>query len=546
MSKIIRNVKKKMSRMERGQVLVVVAVAAIGIIAIIGLVMDVGLMFIGNARLRRAVDSAAIAAALQYRQGFDTPSLTNAADEFLNLNGFGFTNGQATVDDCATQPHDTTLCTTPPRKLVRVHATADVQLAFLPVIGIDHVSISATATSETASVDVVLVIDRSESMTYGDPSVGTHPVGDPMRDPYYCNRAVDNGLPHTDSNGHVHTSACQPFFTVVKSAINFTDILFFPYDQMAIVTFDKEAGVLNGEGKWVPNLEFNQDCPHGTENCTTNDAVIPALSNLTVYEGADSYSTPSKSPTEDYRCYGVTSNCTTVEQGNDICTAQPIYGTGTNYQGLIGRAEDPCDQPNGWQFDPTHYTTTNIGAGLEMAANELASDPRQDVLWVVILLTDGVPNAGHDDASTVFYCPTSTWTNRPPCNNKNAAGDWTTATRPLSTSPNYDALAYAFNEADYVGLPFNPATGGGGQDALIYTIGLGSELTNYQLSNFTYSGFNWSPPVTVYPPSAGLGTIFLNYAAAVGRGQYYPAPTSTQLDIIFRQIGSNIAVRLEK
>ena len=54
MSKIIRNTKKRFSRMERGQVLVIVAVAAIGIIAIIGLVMDVGLMFIGNARLRRA------------------------------------------------------------------------------------------------------------------------------------------------------------------------------------------------------------------------------------------------------------------------------------------------------------------------------------------------------------------------------------------------------------------------------------------------------------------------------------------------------------
>lgn len=42
--------------MERGQVLVLVAGAAIGIIAIIGLSIDVGLMFIGNARLRRAVD----------------------------------------------------------------------------------------------------------------------------------------------------------------------------------------------------------------------------------------------------------------------------------------------------------------------------------------------------------------------------------------------------------------------------------------------------------------------------------------------------------
>ena len=75
------------ARLEHGQVIIIVALAAIGIIAVVGLVMDVGLMFIGNARLRRATDAAALAAALQYREGVQTTALTKAATEFLTLMG---------------------------------------------------------------------------------------------------------------------------------------------------------------------------------------------------------------------------------------------------------------------------------------------------------------------------------------------------------------------------------------------------------------------------------------------------------------------------
>ncbi len=68
---------------------------------------------------------------------------------------------------------------------MRVVAAGRVPLAFLPVIGINSVPITAEAISETASVDVVLVIDRSESMTY------TAPPGEPERDPAECNIAAN-------------------------------------------------------------------------------------------------------------------------------------------------------------------------------------------------------------------------------------------------------------------------------------------------------------------------------------------------------------------
>ncbi len=73
------------SKMERGQVLMVVAVSIVAIIAIMGLALDVGVMFIGNARMRRAVDAAALAAALQFRQGYQFSQLDTSAREFLQL-----------------------------------------------------------------------------------------------------------------------------------------------------------------------------------------------------------------------------------------------------------------------------------------------------------------------------------------------------------------------------------------------------------------------------------------------------------------------------
>ena len=173
MPKIIRIVKSKFSRKEHGQVLVVVAAAAIGIIAIIGLTIDVGLMFVGNARLRRATDAAALAAALQYREGVDPDALlqsaTQSATEFMLLNGVTLDGANPViVHTCYDEP---SLCqdangNTISRKLVYVRVTATVQLAFLPVIGINSVPISAEATSETASLDLVLVMDTSESMTF--------------------------------------------------------------------------------------------------------------------------------------------------------------------------------------------------------------------------------------------------------------------------------------------------------------------------------------------------------------------------------------------
>jgi len=473
MSNLIRSTKKRLSRMERGQVLVVVAFAIVGIIAIVGLALDVGVMFIENARLRRAVDSAALAAALQFREGYQMSDLDSSAIEFLRLNGIQDPN--AFVQICmnpAPAPEDPDyinfnedLCTDPARKLVRVVATGTAYLAFLPVIGIDHAPIAAEATSETASVDVVLVIDRSESMTWKTgPNVADW-------DPNVCNNA-DNPL---DAS---YQGYCLPFDDVKRAAVSFVEQLYFPYDRVAVVTFDKDAtGILIGD------MNFSND----------QGDIISTIKGLTVYQGEEIFPGGGK-----------------PSRG---------YNPDSSYYGLDCPINDSSLDTNP---DPRGCTTTNIGKALYTAGAEF-SDARQESLWVVILLTDGVANAGYDEGEQ-YFCPgpdspVNTWDNwavppyvLPKCNDGRSASRHNNA-----ESVSYDAEDYAYDGADFVAHD---------QNAFIFTIGLG-DIVNY----------------TSTVDGTKLGERFLQYAADQGRGLYTHA-TSAELREVFRKIAENIATRL--
>ena len=78
---------KKRPHSENGQVLIIMAFAITALIAFIGLVVDLGLVYIGHSQLRKAVDAAALAASLQYRKNYVLSDLVTSATEFLTLNG---------------------------------------------------------------------------------------------------------------------------------------------------------------------------------------------------------------------------------------------------------------------------------------------------------------------------------------------------------------------------------------------------------------------------------------------------------------------------
>lgn len=449
MTNLIRQVRKRLLKKEKGQILILVALAIVGIVAAVGLSLDVGMIFIENARLRRAVDAAALAAALQYREGYTVDQLTRSAVEFLRLNGV--TDPDATVDTCDT---DETLCTLPARKLVRVRASAVVRLLFLPVINIDNAPISAEAVSETASVDVVLLIDTSESMAF-DVSGGLLP----LKDPSVCN---DNDLsaPYVsaDDLNDGFPGECRPFEDVKMAAASFVEQLYFPYDRVAIITFDKDAIVV---------LPFSSN----------EVEIIGAIKNLKVYEGDRSV----------------------IDAGDDPICPQGNPCRRYDSPGVYGAFDCPNWHSSG---DPSECTSTNVGGGLRLAGLEFAIPPiRQEALWVVILLGDGAANGGQFEDGTRI-CPDTTWTNPPFCRDDN------TASRHLIGSSDYDADDYARDMADFVGRD---------QNALVFAIGLGDQIggegdAGYELLDYAASDGVGNGLFYVAPSGAELRDIFMKIA----------------------------------
>ncbi|MBZ0288549.1 MAG: hypothetical protein K8I30_13110, partial [Anaerolineae bacterium] len=190
-----RFARRLLRRGQTGQTIVILAFGFIVLLGFVGIVTDVSLMFVRYSTLRRAIDAAAVAAAGQMRRAVPTTAelaqatalgggqaaidqralgyayarnitqVNLAARQFMEL--YGVSPTTVLVDTCATTPLDAQLecdSTKQPRKLVRVTAQVQSPTVFLRLLGWGTVTLEATAISETAVLDVVMIFDVSESM----------------------------------------------------------------------------------------------------------------------------------------------------------------------------------------------------------------------------------------------------------------------------------------------------------------------------------------------------------------------------------------------
>lgn len=516
-----------------GQALILLAVAFLILLAFVGLTTDVGTLFIYMGHLRRAVDAASLAAAAQYREGRTISEMTAAAMQVMHLNGVDPGTYTIEVDICDTAPGDPRLCTTPRRKLVRVTSNLMVPTAFLRLVGVENIQISASAIGEAASLDVVLVIDLSESMAWDAPP------GDPMRDPSQCNAADPTG-----SDGF--KGECQPFEEVKRAASGFVSrILNRPAgaeeDRLQIVTFANGWNSDPDLGTQYRFIDYS-DPLHPRPRWTTDAGEALALiNNLNIYEPDTCYTPANLVPPDSV-----------INEYYGPCR---FYNPDWSYAWLDCLS---CWDSGDWSALPT----TNIGGGLLRAGNMFAFDTRQEALWVVVLLTDGMANATDreeedrlDDFSTypIGFCPDAQdapFPVFPLCQDEDVT------TRHGSGHAAYDADDYARDMADFVGcFPVNPAAachGVNGQGAIIFAIGLGDGVLD--------NGCGWG---TCEAHGKPYGATLLRYIAAVGYdgdassdpcdsvsdytewcGNYYFAPTGPQLTRIFEDIASRIFTRI--
>ena len=527
------NHKPKRSKQEKGQALVIIAVAFVVLLVFVGLAVDTGQLFIYMGHLRRSVDAAALAAAAQYREGRTLAQMTDSAEEVMNLNGVEPTT--VIVETCETSPGDPSLCFTPRRKLARVTGTIPVPMSFLRLIGYYTIPISADAIAEAASMDVVLVIDFSESMA-DDASLcdGDDDDGDGVADDGRPDGWCPGGLPAVPQSGddwdnlyadpskcNPPVNGCHPMVEVKEAAISFIErVLDEPVnkeaDRLAIVQFSSGWEVPSDrKGTQVLNMG-------GGNGWTTNRVTaINAIDNMMIYQ-------------PPHACPG---------SGDKACLS---YDDDGNYLGF------GC--PPFQDFTPgdaSPCTTTNIGGGMQFAGNQFAAEPREDALWVVVLLTDGAANSSPQDMPDheFGYCPDPTNHEPPFCRD-----DDSSLRHSPVTDPDYNADDFARDMADFVGCyPVNPApacNGTIGQGAVTFAIGLGPNVLD------TFG----SDPIA-------HGVSLLRYTAAVGDdgnpatdpcedlydnesewqewcGNYYFAPTGDDLDEVFEDIASRIFTRI--
>lgn len=254
----------------RGQAMVIIAVAFLGLVSFLGLAVDTGILLSHIGHLRRAVDASSIAAANQYRRSTTAGQLVATVREMLELNGINPTTAAVDVRVCdlpAYPPdlsslHDPALCkeSNPwdyDRKLVQVKVTSPVDLAFLRIIGLSRIDLKAEAISEAASVDLVLVLDTSTSM-------------DDAGDPATCKPRDPGGRD------------CQPFTDVIKAALGFVDNLYYPYDHISVIHFD-------AAGYKPEDIGY----PAGTWFTASKTVADNAIQNLEVFEQAPCYTLPN-------------------------------------------------------------------------------------------------------------------------------------------------------------------------------------------------------------------------------------------------------------
>ncbi len=300
--------------------------------------------------------------------------------------------------------------------------------------------------------------------------------------------------------------ACWPFEDVRHAAHRLVDRMYFPYDRIAIVTFGRLPTV------WL-ELDDTDLLPAG---CSPTD---PKACAHVVLDQIEVEPSPLGPP---------------PLAGCEVTTPRGCMPTNIG-DGLLQSGARFCVDDN-----PTNGTCDR-------------AEMREEAVWITILLTDGATNAaigsGNPNVSTDWICPESTYTDGTP--------PWCVDDDPSyhdSSSIDYDADDYARDQADIVGCPgpgIPPPAGcpaAGGVGSVIFTIGLGTGVTNH-------------PAYTVQPDA---GAQLLRYIAAVGIdgqpttdpfcsgvtdpevscGNYYFAPEGPELIEVFEDIASRIFTRI--
>ncbi len=191
--KHMRGLKRLRKIGSRGQSMMIVAFAFVGIVGFVGFAIDTGVLYLHRIWLGQAVDAASLAA------GYELPNVRAAcvrAVEYLRTNGYeagpdfsfeivfppepdapGGDPGEFRIDSLADGIQSPSDCTSASLVIpaqhenvhyqVGVNARQTVPVAFMSLLGFDTVEVGTPGTAERSDTfDVALVLDKSGSMKF--------------------------------------------------------------------------------------------------------------------------------------------------------------------------------------------------------------------------------------------------------------------------------------------------------------------------------------------------------------------------------------------
>lgn len=503
---------------ETGQAIVLIALGFIVLLAFTGIVVDVARVFTQRGELRRAVDAAGLAATGQFRTGAGGQQIRDAAINIIRAHGIGDPN--VVIETCGAMgeftQHNQALCPPPGkpmRKLVFVKATAPVPMLFLQLIGIPNVTVAGESTAEAASVDVVLVLDTSESQAYDAPS-GWAFTGDPGKGCKPSDVGIDKVSACTKACNDDPNKPCFPLQKVKDAAKAFVDQMYSGYDRVAVVSYARAS-----ESAYTLGTDLN--------------AAKVAIDGLRAFDN-----------------------------GGVVCSflgTAPWKCGSSNPGGAMKRAAwELSGKPNDIREDSL-WVTVFLSSGGMNATDPIPSSDPESAEWGFCPAKDPANDpASKDDP--------------PPCRDQL----WSVHHEaPTMSTPSYwyDSEDYAFDNATYLGKRPVDESNPDGLSVLIYTIALGQKAvcttgTTYSPGPPVTCG-NWNPAyedLDSHLPNTG--ELFLRYAADIGDngkldppgsgvpnpcysalsgmqcGNYYFAPGGDDLKRIFLEIAGRIFTRL--
>lgn len=405
-------------REQSGQTIIIAALGFITLLVLVGFAVDAALIYVGYTRLRRGVDAAAVSAVNQYREirsveqmygisvetlQLQVPQLENArlywctyrsAEEGITLTDMQGTTYMPHIPlGSADEYGEESLCANvaenePPRKRVRIYAWTRVDLAFLRLIGFDHLVLRAFTEAEAAVIQMVILLDTSESMAYGIDEDGD---GDVDEDPNACPPSageyprVSNGQTYGTFYECVRACStegwCSPFEQVRDAAYGFAQNTRDGVDWVSVYHFDKTPVI-------TPSIDVTT-CPSGTEGMGGIDW-IPVTMTI---------------PAESGRVVHLTTEQDEVLNAIDDNTTLNVY-----YKPALWEFESDCNYEPSFPWSNNYYkwTSTNVGGGIQEAMQELLNRGNPEIgVWIIVLLSDGAANTTDRacDANGWYTCP---------------------------------------------------------------------------------------------------------------------------------------------